>query len=107
MEIGMTACRLALIALLWVAMDFAVPPLSGPMDGVGEFEELLHRSPGWRSLRIGREPAPSPPSLRAHAATAPVIERAPRVWSAGPMADPHPRKLPPPDADSATVSDDH
>ena len=103
----MAAFRLALILLLSVAVDLAVPPLLEAMDGGREFEELFHRFPARRSPRMIRDAAPPPPPLRVHAVSAPVVERAPRVWSAGTPPDAHARKTPPPDAESTPASDDH
>jgi len=107
MNIVMTAVRLALIVLLSIAVDLAVPPLSEAMGGAGEFEELCHGAPGRRSLRIVRELALPTPPLRVRAVSAPTVERARRVSSAATPPVAHARKIPPPDAGSATAADDH
>jgi len=107
MDIVMTAVRLALIVLLSIWVDLAVPPLSEAMGGAGEVEELFHGVPGRRSLRIVQELASPTPPLRARAVSAPAVERSRRVSSAATAPVAHARKIPPPEAGSATASDDH
>src|SRR5262245_56865055 len=103
MDIVMTAVRLALIVLLSIPVDLAVPPLSEAMGGAGEVEELLHRAPGRRSLRIVQELASPTPLPRVRAVSVPV-ERSRRVSSAATPPVAQARKIPPPDAGSATAS---
>jgi hypothetical protein len=107
MKACMAALRLALILLLALAGDLAVPPLLEAMEGAEESEEIFHRARGHRPFRLVREAAA--PSAIAHgrAVSEPSADRRPdpTIRPTPPMGST--RKTPATVADSAPASDDH
>lgn len=103
----MAALRLALILLLSLAGDLAVPPVLDAGDGIEESEEMLHRTRSRRALRVIQE-ASIPSAIAAiQAVPARSVDRAPTL-PAPPSPPRRPaRKTPAVVPDSAPASDDH